>query len=217
MSLAIFDLDKTLLAGDSDHAWGQFLVEQKLVDSEYYERENERFYQAYQAGALDIYEYLAFALRPLAEHERPTLEHWRQEFMRSKVLPMITPAAQQLVDRHRHAGDTLIIITSTMDFITRPIAQAFAVENLIATEAELINGRFTGRVAGTPCYRHGKVERLRAWVRERGETMGNSWFYSDSHNDLPLLNIVDNPVAVNPDDILRRQARSRGWPVIDLH
>ncbi|MFQ5545238.1 MAG: HAD family hydrolase [Acidiferrobacterales bacterium] len=217
MSLAIFDLDNTLLAGDSDHAWGQFLVERNLVDGQYYERENERFYEAYQDGALDIHEYLAFALSPLTQHDLPTLEQWRRDFVHSKILPMIKPRARNLVDKHRQAGDTLVIITSTMDFITQPIAQEFGIEYLIASQAEILNGRFTGNVVGTPCYRHGKVERLQTWVTEHGESMAGSWFYSDSHTDLPLLNAVDNPVAVNPDETLRAEAQARGWRIIDSH
>lgn len=217
MSLAIFDLDRTLLAGDSDHAWGEFLAEQNLVDGEYYAQQNDRFYRAYQTGTLDIYDYLAFALRPLSKHDRSTLEAWRYEFVRIKVMPMITPAARQLVDKHRDAGQTLVIITSTNDFITRPIAAEFGVENLIATQAEIVDGQFTGKVSGTPCYRHGKVERLRAWMQEHGETLAGSWFYSDSHNDLPLLELVDHPVAVNPEPGLRERAQLLGWPIIDLH
>lgn len=217
MSLAIFDLDNTLLAGDSDYAWGQFLVAHNLVDRPYYERENERFGRAYQDGALDIHGYLAFALKPLAQHDLSTLEQWRRDFMHSKILPMIQPKAQNLVDKHRQAGDTLVIITSTMDFIAQPIAQEFGIEHLIASQAEILNGRFTGNVVGTPCYRHGKVERLQTWVEEHGESMTGSWFYSDSHTDLPLLNAVDNPVAVNPDETLRAEAQVRGWPIIDNH
>ncbi len=217
MSLAIFDLDNTLLAGDSDYAWGQFLVAHNLVDRPYYERENERFGRAYQDGALDIHGYLAFALKPLAQHDLSTLEQWRRDFMHSKILPMIQPKAQNLVDKHRQAGDTLVIITSTMDFIAQPIAQEFGIEHLIASQAEILNGRFTGNVVGTPCYRHGKVERLQTCVDEHGESMTGSWFYSDSHTDLPLLNAVDNPVAVNPDETLRAEAQVRGWPIIDHH
>ena len=217
MSLAIFDLDNKLLAGDSDYAWGQFLVAHNLVDRPYYERENERFGRAYQDGALDIHGYLAFALKPLAQHDLSTLEQWRRDFMHSKILPMIQPKAQNLVDKHRQAGDTLVIITSTMDFIAQPIAQEFGIEHLIASQAEILNGRFTGNVVGTPCYRHGKVERLQTWVDEHGESMTGSWFYSDSHTDLPLLNAVDNPVAVNPDETLRAEAPVRGWPIIDHH
>ncbi|MFQ5994825.1 MAG: HAD family hydrolase [Acidiferrobacterales bacterium] len=216
MALAIFDLDRTLIATDSDHAWGEFLAEQSLVDGEHYARENDRFYQAYQAGTLDIQEYLNFALRPLMEHDRATLEQWRREFVHSKVMPMIKPAARVLLDKHRDLGDTLIIITSTNDFITRPIAAELGVEHLIATRCEIIDGRYTGRVSGTPCYRDGKVQRLREWMHEHNETLNGSWFYSDSHNDLPLLNLVTHPVAVNPDRLLREQAETRGWPIIEL-
>ncbi len=217
MSLAIFDMDQTLLAGDSDHAWGEFLVERKLVDGEPYKRANDRFYEAYRAGRLDIARYLAFVLRPLAVNDPAALERWRQEFMREKVRPMITPAARELVGRHRDAGDTLLIITSTIDFVARPIATEFGVDHLLASEGERIDGRYTGRVSGTPCYRHGKVERLQAWVQEHAQTLTHSWCYSDSHNDLPLLELADHPVAVNPDALLRRHAESRGWQVLMLH
>ncbi len=216
MSLAIFDLDNTLLRGDSDHAWGRFLVERHLVDGDVYERENERYYAQYQAGTLDIMEFLAFALAPLARFDRATLETWHQEFMRSKILPMITASARTLVEKHRARGDTLLIITATNRFLTAPIARAFGIDHLLATEPEVANGRYSGRVAGTPCYREGKVLRLQEWLRQHGETLGDSWFYSDSHNDLPLLEIVTHPIAVNPDDILRSTAQARHWPVLHL-
>jgi len=216
VSLAIFDLDNTLLRGDSDHAWGRFLVERHLVDGDVYERENERYYAQYQAGTLDIMEFLAFALAPLARFDRATLETWHQEFMRSKILPMITASARTLVEKHRARGDTLLIITATNRFLTAPIARAFGIDHLLATEPEVANGRYSGRVAGTPCYREGKVLRLQEWLRQHGETLGDSWFYSDSHNDLPLLEIVTHPIAVNPDDILRSTAQARHWPVLHL-
>ncbi len=217
MSLAIFDLDKTLLSGDSDHAWGEFLVERGLVDGGSYQRENDRYYEAYKVGELDIADYLRFALRPLAEHDLSELQGWRQQFMHRKILPMITPAARALVARHRDQGDTLVIITSTNDFIAAPIAAEFCVPHLIASQAELRAGRYTGRVVGTPCYRRGKVERLRTWMQEHGESLVDSWCYSDSHNDLPLLELVEHPVAVNPDEILRERAESLGWPILALH
>lgn len=217
MSLAIFDLDKTLLSGDSDHAWGEFLAERGLVDGDSYRRENDRYYEAYKAGELDIADYLRFALQPLTEHSLAELKGWRQQFMPAKILPMITPAARALVTRHRDQGDTLVIITSTNDFIAAPIAAEFGVPHLIASQAELRAGRYTGRVVGVPCYRHGKVERLRAWMRERGESLVDSWCYSDSHNDLPLLELVAHPVAVNPDEILRERAESLGWPILTLY
>ena len=216
MSLAIFDLDNTLLRGDSDHAWGRFLIESHIVDGAEYERENERYYAQYQAGTLDIMKFLAFALHPLSQHDRATLDRWHQRYMQSKVLPMITPEARALVDKHRARGDTLLIITATNRFVTEPIAREFGVPHLIATEPEERDGRYTGKVAGTPSYREGKVLRLRDWMTQHGETLKGSWFYSDSHNDLPLLSIVDHPVAVDPDDILRREAQKRGWPVLTL-
>jgi HAD superfamily hydrolase (TIGR01490 family) len=217
VSLAIFDLDNTLLRGDSDHAWGEFLVEQGAVDRERFASENNRYYAAYLAGTLDIYEFLEqHQLRPLAEHDRATLERWRTEFVRTKVAPLITPAARALVEQHRASGDTLLIITATNRFITAPIAEAFGIPHLIATEPEEVNGRFTGKVTGVPSYREGKVERLSEWLNDRHESLNGSWFYSDSHNDLPLLNLVDHPVAVNADETLAEYAQTRGWPMIDL-
>lgn len=216
MTLAIFDLDHTLLRGDSDHAWGQFLVEHNVVDGEAYRRENERYYSLYQAGTLDIREFLAFALRPLAMHDLDTLRAWHARFMREKIAAMITPKATALVESHRARGHTLVIVTATNRFVTEPIAAAFGIPHLIATEPELRNGRYTGNVDGVPCYREGKVERLKAWMAQQHETLEDSWFYSDSHNDLPLLSLVDHAVAVNPDERLRAEAVSRGWPVLHL-
>jgi len=217
VSLAIFDLDNTLLRGDSDHVWGEFLVEQGAVDRARFASENNRYYAAYLAGTLDIYEFLEqHQLRPLAEHDRATLEQWRTQFVRDKIAPLITPAAHALVERHRARGDTLLIITATNRFITAPIAAAFGIPHLIATEAEEVNGQFTGKVAGVPSYREGKVERLSEWLNNRHESLDGSWFYSDSHNDLPLLNLVDHPVAVNADETLADYARTRGWPMIEL-
>ena len=217
MSLAIFDLDNTLLRGDSDHAWGEFLVEQGAVDRERFASENNRYYAAYLAGTLDIYEFLEqHQLRPLAEYDRAMLERWRTEFVRTKIAPLITPAARALVEQHRARGDTLLIITATNRFITAPIAEAFGIPHLIATEPEEVNGEFTGKVTGVPSYREGKVERLSEWLNDRHESLDDSWFYSDSHNDLPLLNLVDHPVAVNADETLADYARTRGWTMIEL-
>lgn len=216
MTLAIFDLDNTLLRGDSDHAWGRFLIENHIVDGVEYERENERYYAQYQAGTLDIMEFLAFALRPLAQHDRATLDAWHRQYMQSKIMPMITTAARALVDKHRQRGDTLLIITATNRFITAPIAQVFGVPHLLATEPEEIHGRFTGQVAGTPCYREGKVTRLETWMKQHQQNLKGSWFYSDSHNDLPLLSLVDHPVAVNPDDTLQQEAKKHGWQILTL-
>ncbi len=217
MPLAIFDLDNTLLAGDSDHAWGEFLAEHGLVDGEAYRRRNERYYAEYRAGTLDIHEFLAFALKPLAEHDLATLEAWRERYLGEKVLPMITDAARALVEKHRAAGDTLVVITATNSFVTAPIARLFGIEHLIATEPEMRHGRYTGRVAGVPCFREGKVVRLEEWMARHGYSLEGSWFYSDSHNDLPLLTRVTHPVAVNPDAVLKREAERRGWPILALH
>jgi len=216
MPLAIFDLDNTLLAGDSDYLWGQFLGELGAVDRATYERENERFYQEYREGRLDIMAFLAFSLKPLSEHPREQLEAWHARFMREKIEPLITPAAETLVARHRTAGDTLMIITATNAFVTAPIAARLGIPHLIATEPERQGERFTGRVAGTPSFREGKVTRLRAWLAEHQQTLDGAWFYSDSHNDLPLLELVSHPVAVSPDEVLHAHARAHGWPIISL-
>lgn len=217
VNLAIFDLDNTLLNGDSDYAWGQFLIEKKVVDGEEYERKNRRYYEDYKGGKLDIFKFLAFSLAPLSQHDPATLDRWHREFMETKVRPMITPAARQLVEKHRQAGDTLAIITATNRFVTAPIAREFGIEHLIATDPETRNGRYTGGVSGTPCYREGKVERFKQWLAAHPRARGETWFYSDSHNDLPLLERVDHPVAVNPDETLRQYALSNHWPILDLH
>jgi HAD superfamily hydrolase (TIGR01490 family) len=216
MALAIFDLDNTLLTGDSDYLWGQFLCEIGVVDRTRYERENDRFYADYRAGRLDIMAFLRFSLAPLAAHPRARLDDWHQRFMAEKIDPLIGKPAQALVARHRAAGDTLMIITATNAFVTAPIAARFGIPHLIATEPEVVDGQYTGRVAGTPSFREGKVERLDGWLAERGESLEGAWFYSDSHNDLPLLERVTHPVAVDPDSTLAMHARSRNWPVISL-
>ena len=216
MALAIFDLDNTLLAGDSDYLWGQFLVARGLVDGALYARENERFYRDYREGTLDIHAFLRFALRPLKEHPRALMEALREEFLRACIAPIMLPAARALIESHRAAGDTLLIITATNAFVTAPIAAAFGVPNLIATEPERRGAHYTGEVAGIPAFREGKVRRLEDWLAARGAGLAGSRFYSDSHNDLPLLLRVEGPVAVDPDPRLRAEAESRGWPVISL-
>ena len=216
MTLAIFDLDNTLLGGDSDYLWGQFLVEQGLVDGEAYERENQRFYDDYEAGTLDIHEYQAFMLRPLTEYPLTEMLAWREQFIAEKIQPILLPRAVDLLERHRTAGDTLLIVTATNRFITAPIAERFDVPHLLATEPEFTEGRFTGRLIGIPCFQHGKVERLDQWLAETGHDLAESWFYSDSHNDLPLLGRVTYPVAVDPDATLAQHARECGWPIISL-
>jgi HAD superfamily hydrolase (TIGR01490 family) len=217
MSLALFDLDHTLLRGDSDHAWGEYLAGQGAVDPGLFRAENERYYAAYVAGTLDIFEFLEqHQLKPLARYDRATLDRWHEGFMREKIAPLITASARELVEHHRARGDTLIVITSTNRFITAPIARAFDIPHLIATEPEERDGRFTGKVSGIPSYREGKVTRLREWMRANNRSLDDSWFYSDSHNDLPLLRLVTHPVAVNPDPELARHAASHGWKVLHL-
>lgn len=216
MNLAIFDLDNTLLLGDSDYAWGQFLVEQHVIDSDEFEQKNERFYADYREGTLDIFTFLSFALRPLADNTREDLDKWHAQYMQDKIMPMISPAARELVEKHRRAGDTLMIITATNSFVTRPIATEFGVSHLLATEPEVKDGKFTGKLAGTPCFQEGKLKRLQQWMKTHDETLAESWFYSDSHNDLVLLNAVAHPVAVNPDQALREQAGKQSWPIIEF-
>lgn len=216
MSLAIFDLDNTLLAGDSDHAWGQFLVDKGIVDATHYQQANDHFYRQYQEGELDIFEYLAFALEPLAKHDKAQLDQWHQLFMAEYIHPIILEQGRELLEKHRQQGDYLLIITATNRFVTEPIARELGVDHILATEPEWRDGAYTGKVAGTPCFQHGKVERLDTWLTENNQTLENSYFYSDSHNDLPLLEQVTHPVAVDPDPALQNRAEQEGWPVISL-
>ncbi|MBI5437131.1 MAG: HAD family hydrolase [Nitrosomonadales bacterium] len=219
MNLALFDLDNTLLSGDSDFEWAQFLIEQGVLDRELFEAKNLTFYEQYKAGTLDIHEFLDFQLKPLSRHARKVLDAWHEEFMRRKVRGMMGSAARELVARHRAAGDVCVIITATNSFVTAPIAREFGVEHLIATEPEQQDGEFTGRVAGVPCFREGKITRLESWMAQHGwnwDSFAESWFYSDSLNDLPLLNKVKSPVAVDPDATLRAHAEQQGWRVMTL-
>lgn len=217
MALAIFDLDNTLLSGDSDYLWGQFLAEIGVVDAKTYESTNLRFYEDYKQGRLDIYAFLAFSLRPLAENTVDDLVRWREHFIEQKILPLIGEPARQLVESHRKAGDTLLIITATNSFVTTPIAALFDIHHLIATVPEKLDGRFTGQVEGIPSFRDGKVARLQDWLQDTHHSLEDATFYSDSRNDLPLLKMVDHPIAVDPDDALLEHARNSGWPVITLH
>ena len=216
MTLAIFDLDNTLLAGDSDHAWGEFLVEESIVDAEEYRKANDRFYQEYLNGELDIMHYLSFALQPLARHDMKQLLTWRKEFIEKKIRPMMQSSATELLDSHRVQGHTLLIITATNRFVTEPVAELLGIEHLIATEPELVNGRYTGEVAGVPSFQDGKVTRLNDWLQSTGESLDGAWFYSDSHNDAPLLRKVENPVAVDPDPTLENIAKENGWKIMSL-
>ncbi|MDN7131925.1 HAD-IB family hydrolase [Halomonas sp. MC140] len=216
MSLAIFDLDNTLLSTDSDHAWGEFLLEQGVVDPIAYREANERFMADYNAGKLDMAAFLQVALKPLADNLPEQLSAWHQQFMVSKIEPHILPKAEELLARHRTQGDTLLIITATNRFITAPIAERLGVDNLIAVNPEVKEGRYTGRVSGIPSFREGKVTRLNQWLEQQDLSMDGAWFYSDSHNDLPLLEKVDHPVAVDPDETLRKVAEERQWRIMSL-
>jgi HAD superfamily hydrolase (TIGR01490 family) len=219
VNLALFDLDNTLLNGDSDFEWSQFLIRIGVLDRELFEARNLAFYEHYKAGTLDIQEFLDFQLKPLSHHARKTLDEWLHRFMHEQALGMITQSARELVNRHRAAGDICVIITATNSFVTAPIAREFGVEHLIATEPEHKGGEFTGRVADVPCFREGKIIRLENWLAQRGwklDSFTTSTFYSDSLNDLPLLSKVKNPVAVNPDETLRAHAEQHSWPVMSL-
>ena len=219
MNLALFDLDNTLLSGDSDFEWSQFLIERGVLDKELFEAKNLEFYEQYKAGRLDILAFLDFQLKPLSRHKRTELDQWHADFMRIKVRPMMSMAGKQLVADHRAAGDICVIITATNSFVTAPIAQAYGIEFLIATEPEQKNGEFTGNVHGVPSFREGKITRLEAWMMQHDWTWGSfsdTTFYSDSLNDLPLLTLVKNPVAVDPDDTLRVHAEDRGWRIMSL-
>jgi HAD superfamily hydrolase (TIGR01490 family) len=219
MNLALFDLDHTLLGCDSDYEWGQFLVDRGVLEREAYEAQNAAYYEQYKAGLLDIHEFLGFALRPLAEHAPAELERWHADFMATRIRPAIGAKAQALVRTHLEAGDLCAVVTATNSFVTAPIAREFGVQHLLATEPERVNGRFTGRVAGMPCFREGKVARVEKWLAGEGRALAwfaRSTFYSDSLNDLPLLERVTQPVAVDPDPTLAAEAQRRGWPVISL-
>jgi HAD superfamily hydrolase (TIGR01490 family) len=219
MELVLFDLDYTLLSGDSDYEWAQFLIDQGVLERETFEAKNDHYLAQYKAGRLDIHEFLYFQLAPLARHPREQLDAWHREFMRVKILPIVRDKGRELVARHLRQGDLCAIVTATNVFITAPIAREFGVEHLLATELEIRDGAFTGKPAGTPCFRAGKVTRLAEWLGAQGKTPASfsaSWFYSDSLNDLALLERVTHPVAVDPDDTLRREAELRGWRIISL-
>jgi HAD superfamily hydrolase (TIGR01490 family) len=216
MRLAIFDLDHTLLAGDSDHLWGEFMIEQGLVERDQHRRQNDKFYEDYQAGTLDIAAYTRFALEPLVRLGPARLLPLREQFVATRIDPIVAPSAPALLERHRIQGDELLIITATNRFVTEPIAQLLGVDHLLATDPERVDGRYTGAITGIPCYREGKVRRLEQWLHEQGEAAEHVTFYSDSHNDLPLLRQVQRPIAVDPDEELRAEAVRKGWPVISL-
>lgn len=219
MNLALFDLDNTLLSGDSDFEWAQFLISKGVLDREVHEAKNQAFYDDYKAGTLDIHAFLKFQLAPLARHDRRELDAWRLEFVETRIKPLIGAPARALVQRHLDAGDLTAIVTATNSFVTGPIAREFGVEHLVATVPAQENGRFTGAPRGLPAFREGKIARVEAWLEALGLWWGafeQTWFYSDSLNDLPLLARVSRPVAVDPDDTLRAHAAAQGWPVMTL-
>ena len=216
VSLAIFDLDNTLIADDSDYLWGQFLVDKGIVDKDHYASANARFYEDYRLGILDMTAFLRFALKPLADNSPQQLMQWRAEFIHNIITPILLQPAQQLINKHKDRGDTLIVITATNRFITEPIVQLYGITHLLATTPEFIDDRYTGDFIGVPCFQAGKVTLLKEWLTSSDETLEDSWFYSDSHNDLPLLKLVDNPVAVDPDEKLTVFAQAENWPIISL-
>ena len=216
MPLAIFDLDNTLLSCDSDFEWGQFLVKKNLVDAKEYDKANRYFYEAYQQGTLDIAEFSAFSFKPLSIQSMETLKQLHDEYMQTVIKPHITKQSRALIQQHKERGDTLIIITATNSFITRPIATELGINHLLATEPKIINDKYTTEIDGIACFQAGKVSRLKAWLKEHKHNLEGSIFYSDSHNDLSLLELVDTAVAVDPDDTLRDIANERDWKIISL-
>jgi HAD superfamily hydrolase (TIGR01490 family) len=218
-NLALFDLDNTLLAGDSDYNWSLFLINEGLLDAQSHQVRNEQFYQDYKNGNLDIFAFLKFQLQPLSQHPKAFLDALHMKYMDKIIRPMMTDKAQALVNQHKEQGDLCVVITATNSFVTKPIATAYGIEHLIGTDPEMINGEFTGNVSGVPSFQDGKVTRLNDWLAERGqkrEDFNSSYFYSDSHNDLPLLKLVTNPVAVDADPQLTAYAEAYGWPHISL-
>jgi HAD superfamily hydrolase (TIGR01490 family) len=216
VALAIFDLDNTLIAGDSDYSWGVFLVEKQLVDAETYRIANERFYQDYKNSTLDIHAYLQFSLAPLTRFSLSELRELHAEFMQKHVEPLMLNKAEALLRQHREQGDHLLIITATNGFITRPIAKRLGVDDILATDPEVIDGRHTGNFIGTPCFQAGKITNLQEWLKSNNHSLTGAYFYSDSINDLPLLELVDTPIAVDPDERLAAIAQERNWKIISL-
>ncbi len=216
MSLAIFDLDNTLIGGDSDHSWGEFLCEKGIVDEKSYKQQNDQFYEDYKAGHLDMQAYVAFALTPLKKLTSQQRKSLHAEFMEAKIKALWLPAAKALIDKHRKQGHTLLIITATNRFITEPIAEWLEIPHLLATEPEIVDEHFTGNIVGAPCFQEGKVSRLNEWLAHQNLNMEESFFYSDSINDLPLLEQVSYPHAVDPDEKLRKHAEKLAWPILSL-
>ena len=215
MSLAIFDLDNTLIGGDSDFLWGEFLGEEGVVEANAYRKKNEYFYQQYDLGVLDIYAWLEFCLEPLSRYSMTELEAFHHQFMIQKIEPIMLDKAQNCINQHKERGDTVLVMTASNSFVTAPIVKKYGINQLLATEPEIKAGRYTGGVSGIPCFQSGKVDKLMPWLQKNEETLTGSTFYSDSHNDLPLLELVDNPVAVNADKILTKIAEKKGWEILN--
>lgn len=216
MALALFDLDNTLLNGDSDHSFGEFLCHHNYVDAQVYQKANDQFYEEYKNGTLDIIAYQEFAisaLKTLTPNERDALH---TQFMQEVINGMLQTKAKALIDSHKSKGDTCVIITATNSFVTTPIAKAYNIEHLIATEPEMTDGYFTGKIRGIPCFQEGKISKLNAWLEKHPHSLKDAFFYSDSFNDLPLLKHIANPVAVDPDEKLHHYALQHSWPVISL-
>ena len=216
MALAIFDLDNTLIAGDSDHSWGEFLVDQNIVDRQLYKKMNDKFYADYESGCLDIFAYLEFSVEPLTKFSLQELDKLHQQFMRDIIEPMKLDQAETLINHHRQAGDRVLVITSTNRFIVEPICKSLGIDEIIATDLQIIDGKYTGKVDGTPTFKEGKVERFNQWLKEQNTNNEGSYFYSDSINDMPMLLEVTYPIAVDPDPALRKEAESRLWEIISL-
>ena len=216
MALAIFDLDNTLIAGDSDHSWGEFLVDQNIVDRQLYKKMNDKFYADYESGCLDIFAYLEFSVEPLTKFSLQELDKLHQQFMRDIIEPMKLDQAETLINHHRQAGDRVLVITSTNRFIVEPICKSLGIDEIIATDLQIIDGKYTGKVDGTPTFKEGKVERFNQWLKEQNTNNEGSYFYSDSINDMPMLLEVTYPIAVDPDPALRKEAESRHWEIISL-
>ena len=215
MSLAIFDLDNTLIGGDSDFLWGEFIGEEGIVDASVYRKKNEYFYQQYDLGTLDIYAWLNFCLEPLTRYSMTELQEFHHRFMIQKIEPILLDKAQNCINQHKERGDTVLVMTASTSFVTAPIVKKYGINHLLATEPEIKEGRYTGGVSGIPCFQAGKIDKLMPWLQKNEETLTGSTFYSDSHNDLPLLELVDNPVAVNADKILTKIAEKKGWEVLN--
>ena len=219
MNLALFDLDNTLLAGDSDYNWSLFLISEGLLDAKTHHDRNEQFYQDYKNGCLDIVAFLQFQLQPLSQYKKVFLDELHLKYMQKIIRPMMTVKAQRLVDQHKSAGDLCVVITATNSFVTKPIATAYGIEHLIGSDPEMLDGEYTGGVSGVPSFQEGKVTRINQWLAERGKKLSDfekSYFYSDSHNDLSLMQLVTNPVAVDADAILTAHAKQQQWPQMSL-